>query len=291
MTNDQLKAFIAVAEKGSFRAAAQHIYKTQPSVSAAVAALEEQFALRLFNREHYRPELTVEGQVFYDQAKRLIAQVDELESLGHRLALDTQPSLSISMTAMCAFPPGLEHIRNFCERHRHLQLNLTTRHLAEVLMQLDEGKADLAIGPQQQDLQDRYEHVELTRVSMLTVAAPGFVEHEPGSEIPQLKLRDRPQVLPVDRKAYVNVIAGGTRWYANDYMMMKALLVAGMGWARMPRHMVEAELADGKLVPLRIERFNFSNQIPIYLVRNKQRPLPQLAQALWDEMLQLPAES
>ena len=61
MKLDQLRAFIAVVESGSFRAAAEAIHKTQPSVSAAVKALEEQYGIVLLDRDSYRPTLTAQG--------------------------------------------------------------------------------------------------------------------------------------------------------------------------------------------------------------------------------------
>lgn len=287
MTNDQLRAFIAVVEQGSFRAAASHIHKTQPSVSAAVSALEEQFNLRLFNRDTYRPTLTGEGKSFYSQARQVVSQVGELEAFGHRLSQGMAPTLSISLTTMCASPPGLDHIKRYCESHPQLQLNITTQHLSGVLAQLDEERAELAIGPQHIDFGDRYEYVEITRITMVTVAAPGFVDGETGTEIPHSRLRDRPQILPLDRKTYVNVLPGGHRWYANDYLMMKSLLLAGMGWARMPLHMVESELASRQLVPLTVENFNSRSQVPIYLIRLRHQYLSELARGFWEEMLRI----
>ena len=93
MKNEQLRAFIAVVEQGSFRAAASTLFKTQPTVSASIKALEEQFGFTLFSREQYRPALTAKGKTFYRQAKLLIKQAAELEMLGHELAQHDAPTL------------------------------------------------------------------------------------------------------------------------------------------------------------------------------------------------------
>lgn len=293
MTNDQLRAFIAVVEQGSFRAAASYIHKTQPSISAAVSALEAQFDFRLFSRDSYRPTLTTEGKAFYRQAKGLLGQVSELEALGHQLAQGAQPSLSISLSAMCALPPGLDRISRFCERHPQLQLKISTQHLSGVLEQLQLEKADLAIGPHT-GLDDRYEFVEITRITMITVATPNFVEPDDKSVVSQAQLRARPHILLSDTGSagpfdHINVLPGGQRWYVSDYLMKKTLLLAGMGWARMPLHMIETELADNQLVPLQVERFNACNQVPIYLIRLRHQPLSELAREFWEEMLHIDA--
>ena len=136
MTNDQLRAFIAVVEQGSFRAAADYIFKTQSTVSAAVRTLEQQFGLQLLSRESYRPSLTAEGKVFYRQARKLLSQAHELEMLGHQLAQGSEPTLSISLSAMCAIPPGLDSMKRFCDRNPQMRLSISTEHLSGVLEQL-----------------------------------------------------------------------------------------------------------------------------------------------------------
>ncbi|MBC7465978.1 MAG: LysR family transcriptional regulator [Bdellovibrio sp.] len=72
MTFDQLETLEMIVEKGSFKAAADHLHKTQPSLSVAIKKLEEEFDLKLFNRDQYRPKLTAEGIVFYNWAKQTL---------------------------------------------------------------------------------------------------------------------------------------------------------------------------------------------------------------------------
>jgi len=294
MTNDQLSAFIAVVEQGSFRAAAAHIHKTQPTISAAVSVLEKQFGFLLFNRENYRPSLTSEGKTFYRKAKQLLAQAAELEALGHQLSKGAVKTLTLSLSAMCAMPPSLERIRRFCDRDSQLQLRISTQHLSGVLEQLRLEKADLAIGPHT-GLDDRYEFVELTRITMITVARPDLVDGIQQGAIPASCIRDQPHILLSDSGSqapfdHINVLPGGRRWYVSDYLVKKTLLLAGMGWSRMPLHVVEEELRDKRLVPIKIEGFCSRNQVPIYLIKLKNSPLSDLAKGLWGELLQLEEE-
>ncbi|SEF88156.1 LysR family transcriptional regulator [Marinobacterium lutimaris] len=291
MTNEQLRAFIAVVEWGSFRAAGSHLFKTQSSVSASVRVLEEEFGLQLFDRSHYRPQLTSEGRTFYHQARKLLSQADELEQLGHRLAADPAPTLSIALSAMCSLPPGLDIIRRFCSDHPELRLHIQTEHLSGVLEQLHLETAEIAIGPHR-GLDQRYEFAEISRIQMITVAAPGFVPDLPEGLVPQSVLRSRPHILITDSGSqapfdHVNVIPGGHLWYVTDYQMKKALLLAEMGWARIPAHMVEQELASGELIQLQIENFPSESEVPIYLIRLNEQPLSREANALWQELLKL----
>lgn len=294
MKSDQLRAFVSVVDQGSFRAAAAQLYKTQPTISAAVKALEAQFGISLLSRDAYRPTLTAEGKTFYREAKRLLTQVMELESLGHQLSKGAAPSLSISLSAMCALPPGLNTIKQFCIKHPDLQLNISTEHLSGILEQLHLDKADVAIGPHT-GLDDRYEFVEIGTVTMITVASPDCIQVQPlnssGQELTtQQALRQIPHILVADTGTqspfdHINIISGGRRWYVKDYQVKKALLLAGMGWARIPLHMIETELASGALIPLQVENFASRSDVPIYLIRLRQHPLSELASLFWQEMI------
>lgn len=89
MTLDQLQIFLAVAEHMHFTRAAEALYITQPSVSAAVQSLEEQYGVKLFNRVGRRIELTTAGKMLQVEAQKIWHQV-ELTERGLRELNDLQ---------------------------------------------------------------------------------------------------------------------------------------------------------------------------------------------------------
>ena len=82
----QVKAFVAVAEKGSFTLAAKEIYLTQSAVSHSIRALEEQLDCKLLDRSRRKVELTPEGIVFLKRCRRVMQELDDakrdLENCG-----------------------------------------------------------------------------------------------------------------------------------------------------------------------------------------------------------------
>src|SRR6202021_3147463 len=76
----ELNAFIAVVEAGGFSAAARRQGEGQPSISKAVAALEKRLGVALFNRSTRSVTLTDQGQRYYDRAKPLVGERDEVDS-------------------------------------------------------------------------------------------------------------------------------------------------------------------------------------------------------------------
>jgi len=296
MTNDQLRAFVAVAEQGSFRAAATSLYKTQPSISNAIKTLESQFDFSLFDRHNYRPVLSTEGKAFYNQAKKLLTQATELEMFGHHLARADMAQLSLSLSAMCAFPPILNKIKDFCTEHPQMRLQLNTEHLSGVLEQIQLDKSEFAIGPLL-GVDQKYEFIEVGEIKMITVIAPQalatimtsysdsqsmpampLLTHQQLRQLPHILISDTGSVAPFD---HVNVISGSRPWYVNDYQMKKALLVSAMGWARIPEHIVKTQIKDGSLIKIQVENFNFESTVPMYLIKLKQQPLSVLAKAFW----------
>lgn len=288
MKNDQLKAFVAVVEHGSFRAAAAALFKTQSTVSASVKTLETEFGVQLLSRDAYRPSLTSAGKVFYRGAKKLVAQVHDLEVLGHQLATGIEQRLSICLSAVCVIPPELNTVKRFSAMHPDMRLSISTGHMSGVLEGLRLEKTDLAIGPHH-GLDDRYEFQEISQIHMTTVAAPNYIPVGPGTLISQAQMRQYPHILISDTGTspldHINVLTGGQRWFVNDYHIKKTLILASMGWARIPAHMVQREVADGRLVELAIENFNYTGSMPIYLIRLRGHPHSELARAFWDEVV------
>jgi len=79
MTLDQLEIFLAVAQHLHFTRAAEALYITQPSVSAAIQSLEKQYGVELFNRVGRRVELTQAGQLLQSEAQKVLDQVALVE--------------------------------------------------------------------------------------------------------------------------------------------------------------------------------------------------------------------
>lgn len=79
MTLRDLEIFLQVSQYGSMRKAAEALYISQPSVSGAVRAIEEEYGVLLFERLNHRLYITPEGRELEARARRILAQFEELE--------------------------------------------------------------------------------------------------------------------------------------------------------------------------------------------------------------------
>ena len=76
MELEQLRAFVAVAECGSFSQGAKRLYTSHSSASRAVAALEEELGLRLLERDNRVLGLTAAGEVLLEEARQILAAAE-----------------------------------------------------------------------------------------------------------------------------------------------------------------------------------------------------------------------
>ncbi len=100
-----MKLFVRVAERESFSRAAEDIGLPKGSVSRQIQALEHQLGIRLLHRTTRRVQLTQDGMVYYERAKDLLSNPDELEglfqpdpaSISGKIRVDIPP---VSQTAL-----------------------------------------------------------------------------------------------------------------------------------------------------------------------------------------------
>ncbi|GAA1766256.1 LysR family transcriptional regulator [Kocuria aegyptia] len=143
--NDWLETFVAVAEHGSFSAAALAIHRSQSRVSAHVAALEQALGVPLFDRRHRPVELTDAGETFLPYARKALlsldlgaAEIDALTGVHRgRVVLGSHPSIS------AGFLPRV--LRNFSATHPQVRVELSEDTTTALAHDLAVGKLHLAI--------------------------------------------------------------------------------------------------------------------------------------------------
>lgn len=143
MTLEQLRIFIAVAERQHMTQAAREINLTQSAASAAIAALEARYAIKLFNRVGRRIELTETGRTFLGEARAVLARAATAERALADLAGLKRGSLSIYASQTIVnywLPPFLVRFR---ERYPDIALQLKAANTEQVAAATREGAADL----------------------------------------------------------------------------------------------------------------------------------------------------
>jgi DNA-binding transcriptional LysR family regulator len=172
MTLEQLRIFVAVAEREHVTRAAEAIHRTQSAVSAAIAGLEHQSGVTLFHRVGRRIALTEEGRQFLDEARAVIAQADAAERALADLAGMKRGTLTLMASQTIAsywLPPKLVQYRAL---HPNVAIKAMIGNTAEVADAVRLGRVE--IGLVEGAVEDPV--LELTQVGrdrLMIVAPPG----------------------------------------------------------------------------------------------------------------------
>lgn len=166
-----MRAFLAVADRGSFVAAARSLGLSAPAVTRAVAGIEADLDVALFQRTTRAVRLTEAGTLYADRVRRILGEIETAVQLVR--GEEAAPRGTLRITAPVQF--GQRHVLPIAEelgaRHPGLTLRLT---LVDRPVHLIEEGFDLAI--RIGDLADSgLMAVPLAQVGRVTVAAPAYL--------------------------------------------------------------------------------------------------------------------
>src|ERR1700731_1342094 len=143
MTLEQLRIFIAVAEKQHVTLAASQLNLTQSATSAAIAALEARYGIKLFDRIGRGIRLTQTGRDFLSEARGVVARAKAAGQVLDDLAGLKRGSLTLAASQTVAnywLPP---RIAAFRKTHPGIDLHVTIANTEQVAQAVHRGDADL----------------------------------------------------------------------------------------------------------------------------------------------------
>lgn len=143
MTLEQLRIFVAVAEREHVTRAADALGLTQSAVSAAIAALENQYGVALFHRVGRRIELSEEGRLFLGEARLVLAQTAGAERALADLSGFKRGILSVQASQTVASYWLPERLTLFHNAYPDIAVQLSIGNTAQVARAVREGTAEL----------------------------------------------------------------------------------------------------------------------------------------------------
>ena len=282
MNIDNLKAFTAVAETGSFSRAAEQLYLTQPAVSKRVATLETDLETRLFDRIGHQIILTESGQALLPRARSILLAIEDTRRAIGNLSGTIGGSLRIGTShhiGLHRLPPVLK----MCTREYpdiHLDMRFMDSEAACQAIEhgdLELGIVTLPVAPSDELITRAVWpdplSVVVSREHPLTRAKPDLEA-----------LLQHPAVLPSHGTFTRSVIeqALGERSaelkisLSTNYLETLMMLVGvGLGWSVLPDSMINDDVTALDIPELRMQR-------TLGIVRHRDRTLSNAGQALID---------
>ena len=143
MTLEQLRIFVAVAEKQHVTRAANELNLTQSATSAAIVALEARYGIKLFDRVGRGIALTQTGKDFLVEARAVLARARDATQVLNDLAGLKRGSLSIAASQTVGNYWLPSRIQAFHAAYPGIDLQLTITNTEQVAQSVLQGDADL----------------------------------------------------------------------------------------------------------------------------------------------------
>ncbi|RLM09831.1 transcriptional regulator [Gibbsiella quercinecans] len=247
---EALQAFVEAAALGSFSAAARKLRKSQSTISTAIANLEADLTLTLFDRQGRQPVLTAAGRKVLSQVQEILAASERLDALSIRLAGNVEPRLTIVFSDTYQPKHHDRMMMNFEQRYQDIELECMIAEDGDVLDLLQSGRAHLGMVETQKNYPPDIAFARLPNQTEMGL----FVARQ--HPLAQLSA-PTPEQLARTRQLYLNTYTGteaarpgGPVWSAPSYLMLLEMAEQGFGWAVLPRWLVR-QYSHEKLTELR----------------------------------------
>lgn len=277
MTLEQLRIFVAVAERQHMTEAARALHLTQSAVSAAVSAIENRYGIKLFDRIGRSIRLTQAGRRFVTEARAVLARAAEAETVLNDLTGLKRGAVTLSASQTVGNYWLPRHLQSYRSTNPGISLSLTIGNTEEVHNDVLESRADLGF------VEGRITDQQLSVTPVATdelvlVAHPGLIAKKQ-REITRQELTKFPWVF--------RERGSGTRTELEEALgkagvplgkltialelpsneAVRSAVLAGAGMAVLSRHVVDVPIKAGTLeelpFPLPTRQF--------FVLRHKQR--------------------
>ncbi|HVI91065.1 MAG TPA: LysR family transcriptional regulator [Dongiaceae bacterium] len=289
LTLDQLRILIAVAETGSFSAAARRLGRVQSAISQSVQGLEATLQLQLFEREGKTPRLNEAGRMILNDARDLVRGAELLRARAETIVNAVEPELSLAVDSL--FPSRIltASLKALNAVFSHLPVLIFTEGLGAAEQRLRDGMVRLAIYSPLITGASDLRGERIIEIPMVPVVAATHPLAELPGPIPRSALVEETQLVLTDRSSLSQSLRGNLisrrQWRFADLHTRLDYLLAGLGWCNMPLHLIEPYLESGQLVRLRLEQ-DTSFIAQLHIVHDPTRPPGQAGRWLIADLKQ-----
>lgn len=278
-----LEAFVWVVKLGSFKAAAEQLHTTQAGIASRITTLEDQFGVRLFEREHRGVMLNSHGTELLPYAERMVEmQARMMAAMGQPDTFSGMLRIGVIETIAHTWLPDL--LSRFAERYPNATLELISDITPRLRDELLHGTLDCAI-LSEEITQGFIDNRRLANFAMGWVASPALTHKLPArtrlafADIAQQPLISFHRESSVYRNIAQNAF-GCTNLRVSYFSSLGAMVDmarSGFGAALLPIGAVQPDLQQGRLVLLDVDPV----PLPLPVVASfRMEPASPMAEAL-----------
>ncbi len=276
MNLQQLTTFCTVLSEGSMTAAAEKLLLTQPAVSQQIRSLEEEMKVSLLVRGVRQVKATVQGQLLYDYAKRILYLTQQAEIAIQSMSQEIAGHLRLGTLNSLGLYYVSPIVGTFLKHHPNLRLSINYGSYQKIIADMISGNIDVAILPEfapgENSEIKNFENKFLVKDRMMLVGSgkdstmPSMIELKEILLKPWLIFSDAYPNFKIllEEKLQKANIKPVTSFETDNVGTLKKVIETGLGWGFMPEHSIMKQVQMGRLVHVHVEDLRFETNIKMY---------------------------
>ncbi|PRC92300.1 LysR family transcriptional regulator [Solimicrobium silvestre] len=282
ISHEALNVFVEAANSGSFSAAARKLGKRQSTVSEAIANLEIDLGVSLFDRRTRRPTLTAQGRSMLVHAQQVLEAQHRLSIAARLLVGGQEAQLSFALSDTYQSNVFEVMLKKIEQRFPDLQLECLIAEDHDAVELVQENRVQLALITAQAEYPPDISFDTLSdpsEIGLFVSAGHALTNQSTISNA----------MLSATRELRLNTFADDAyskrtslSWSSSNYLILLEMTELGFGWAKLPRWLVK-RFAETKLVELRTG--GWPRQIPMHVIWSRQHNLGPAACWMRDNFL------
>lgn len=292
LSSEQLELILEIIDRGNFSAAARALNRVPSAVSMAIANLEAELNLKLFERSKNHLAPTEIALSIEPHARLIVTKLRQLDLHLTELSTGLETSLCIGIAADVNQKFLLAGIEQLIQRYTLLNIEIVSAPQQELKTRLHNNEIDLYIAYSSSQL-DNNERFRLLGMEQFVAAvspkdAQQLKAHNKNeltmlSELRQIIVASKHYPLPDSR-----VLVSDSYWYSDNLSMAIDMVEQGLGWGNFPLSVVQTHFAKQSLVRLAFLDTTNGLDMPIHAIWPAYKPLSksmQLLIELWEKQI------
>jgi DNA-binding transcriptional LysR family regulator len=276
----QLTTFVTVLSEGSMTAAAEKLSLTQPAVSQQIRNLEEEQGVNLLVRGTRQVKPTLQGQILYDYAKRILHLTQQAQVAIQTTSQDLVGELRIGTYNSIGLFLVSPIMGMFLKHNSKLRLHLNYGKGDKLINDMRNAQVDVVILPDMKsefgiEFPD-YEKHFLFNDEMWLVGSgkdttlPDVVSMKEFTTKPIVSFTDKYPGFRkmLDQKIQENRLKVEPVFATDNVGTVKRVVESGLGWGFLPSHSIKKQVRAGRMVHVQVEDMKYSVNVNMYCLKN-----------------------
>lgn len=279
----QLATFVTVIGEGSMTAAADKLFLTQPAVSQQIRNLEEDLGVELLVRGVRQIKATPQGEILYENAKRILQQVQKAEVAVKSMGAELKGKMRIGTMNSIGLHLMSPIVGRLMRHNPDLSIRVDYGSGPDLIKAFQRQEFDLMIIPEAEtefgmEIDAAVERRFLMKEELWLVGSGK--ESEMAPQIGLNELKDTPMVSFIEEfpgfqkklNAKLNAIGmkPNTIFESSNVGTLKRVIESGLGWGFLPSHSVKKQVRGGRLNRLHVKDFEYTIDLVFYYHRKSE---------------------